>query len=59
MKIAIGIIAAVYILGFVGVMWAHTQLPATFGLALLRAALWPLAIVTGRWWPHGTPLPMD
>jgi hypothetical protein len=29
----------------------------TPGLALLRAAVWPLWIATGQ--PHGSPLPMD
>jgi hypothetical protein len=29
----------------------------TPGLALLRAAVWPVFWATG--WPHGAPLPMD
>ena len=59
MKYAIGIAALLYAVGFFGVLALHTQMPATLGLALTRSSLWPLAAVTGRWWPPGSPLPMD
>lgn len=57
MIIALRIIAGFYVAGFVLVFWLHTQMPVTFGLALLRSALWPVWVTTGR--PQGAPLMMD
>lgn len=48
---------AIYIVGFVLTMIVHVQLPVTRGLALLRAAVWPVYITTG--WPRGEPTMMD
>lgn len=47
----------VWFAGFLLIFAMHTQMPVTFGLALLRSLVWPIWIVTG--WPHGSPLPMD
>lgn len=57
MKILLIVLAAIYLLGAGGIFWMHTQMPVTFGLALLRSAVWPIWIATG--WPNGSPLPMD
>lgn len=52
-------IIAVYVAGFVVVLFGNLIfLPmVTPSLALLRAAVWPIFWLTG--WPAGTPLPMD
>lgn len=48
----------VYVLGFVFVLWIGISMgPVTFGLALLRALVWPWYLVFGT--PAGTTLPMD
>jgi hypothetical protein len=48
----------VYVAGFIVTFWVNaTSMPITPGLALMRAAFWPILLVTG--WPRGTPLPMD
>lgn len=57
MKWTLLLLGWTYLLGAVLVFWIHTQMPVTFGLALLRTAVWPAWIAFG--WPHGTPLPMD
>ena len=52
-------IFGVYVAGFVATLFLHLiylQM-VTLGLAMLRAAVWPIFWATG--WPHGTPLPMD
>lgn len=59
MKIALIAIAVLYASGFLLVLWMHTQMPATFGLALARSALWPISIVVREFVPRGTPLRMD
>lgn len=51
--IAVGL----YVVGIALVFMLHTQMPVTFGLALVRAFAWPLWILFG--WPRGAPLPMD
>lgn len=40
---------AVYMIGFVGVMWMHIAMeaPVTFGLIMLRSLLWPLYLFFG------------
>lgn len=45
--------------GFLAVLLLHLLAlrMVTPGLALLRAAAWPLWILFG--WPHGSPLPVD
>jgi hypothetical protein len=52
-------ILAIYIAGFLAVLIFHLALlqMVTPGLALLRAIVWPIFLLTG--WPHGAPLPMD
>lgn len=48
-----------YLTGFVVFFVFHILFlqMITPGLALMRAAVWPIFWVTG--WPHGAPLPMD
>lgn len=48
-----------YCLGFVVTFAGHVVFlqMVTPGLALLRAAVWPIFLTTG--WPSGEPLPMD
>lgn len=48
---------ALYFLVAVLIFWMHTQMPVTLGLALMRSAVWPVWIMTGR--PQGQRLPMD
>jgi len=52
-------IFGIYMIGVVVVFCLHIAFlqMVTPGLALLRAAVWPIFWATG--WPHGTPLPMD
>jgi hypothetical protein len=52
-------IFGVYMIGAVVVFCFHVASlqMVTPGLALLRAAVWPIFWATG--WPHGSPLPMD
>lgn len=57
MQLAIILAATFYVTGAIAVFALHTQMPVTFGLAVLRSALWPLWVTTGR--PHGEPLMMD
>ena len=48
----------IYVAGFALFFWVNLMIgPVTRGLALLRAAVWPIFWLTG--WPHGTQLPMD
>lgn len=43
------VIGAVYVLGFVFVLWIGiTMGPVTFGLALVRALVWPLYLFWGN-----------
>lgn len=55
--IVIALASAAYVVGFVSVFLVNSQLPVTLGLALARAALWPIWIATGK--PKGAQLPMD
>lgn len=57
MKTIFIVVFVIYLLGGAGVFWMHTQMPVTFGLALVRSAVWPIWIATGR--PRGSRLPMD
>lgn len=57
MRMIFMIATAIYLLGGVGVFAMHTQMPVTFGLALLRSVAWPVWVVLGI--PAGSPLPMD
>jgi hypothetical protein len=52
-------IFGVYVAGFVVILALHLMFlqMVTPGLALLRAAVWPVFWATG--WPHGSPPPMD
>lgn len=59
MRIAIWTAVVIYAIGFVLMMWMHTQMPATFALALVRSACWPVSVVKREIWPRGTPLLMD
>lgn len=45
--------------GFLVVLWCHLAFlqMVTPGLALSRAAVWPIFLLTGR--PHGVPLTRD
>lgn len=56
MKYAVLIAALLYVAMAMAIFAMHTQMPVTFGLAVLRSALWPLWIAG---WLKGTPLPMD
>lgn len=41
-----------YVLGFVGIFLLNASIgPVTLGLALARAAVWPIWVATG--WPQG------
>lgn len=51
MKAILSVLLVLYLLGAVGTFWMHTQMPVTFGLALLRSVVWPIWVTTGR--PHG------
>lgn len=51
------IVGAIYVVCGAFIFLMHTQMPVTFGLALLRSILWPIWIFTG--WPSGSPLPRD
>lgn len=52
MKIAIGIVVAVYLSGFVFFLWVNLMSgPVTPSLAALRALVWPIWLATG--WPQG------
>lgn len=58
MTMLIWTVGTVYVLGFVFVFAMEvTAGPVTLGLALLRATVWPLYLVTGI--PTGNRLPMD
>lgn len=57
MKTFIACVAVAYLIGALGTFWLHTQMPVTFGVALVRSFLWPAWVLTG--WPHGAPMPMD
>jgi hypothetical protein len=48
-----------YVVVFVLVLAMHVLAlqMVTFPLALLRALVWPVWMITG--WPNGSPLPMD
>lgn len=59
MNYLIAVAVVVYISGFVIMFAITTQLPNTFGLALLRSACWPASIVMREIVPRGAPLPMD
>lgn len=48
--------AILYIAIAIGVFAMHTQMPVTFGLAVLRSALWPVWMAGGL---HGVPQRMD
>lgn len=50
---------SLYGLGFVFAFWLNMQLPVTFGLALLRSALWFIWLGSGMRLLRGEPLPMD
>lgn len=56
MKYAIITASALYCLIAAGVFAMHTQMPATFWLAVLRSALWPVWVCGGL---KGSRLPMD
>lgn len=60
MRIASAIAVAVYLFGFILVFGFHAVAlqMVTPGLAALRAAVWPITVVTG-WTVRGRPLPMD
>ena len=49
--------AVIYAVLIVVVFVIHTQMPVTFGLAVLRSIFWPMWVLFGV--PHGAPLPMD
>lgn len=52
------IAAGIYVLGFLLFFFMELTVgPVTPGLALLRAAVWPIFWATG--WPHGSPTIMD
>lgn len=56
MKYAAVLAGVFYLVIATGVFTIHTQMPVTFGLAVVRAVLWPL------WFAgliKGSPLPMD
>lgn len=59
MKIALWLVAVVYVAGFVFNFYAMTQIApnATLGLMLLRSAVWPVYWATG--WPQGVRLDVD
>lgn len=46
-----------YMICFVIVAFVNLQTPATLSLALLRATVWPIWILTG--WPEGQPQDFD
>lgn len=48
--------AVLYVAMALAVFAMHTQMPATFGLGLMRSVFWPVWMAGGL---HGTPLPMD
>jgi len=56
LKTIIVIAAFLYAATAVMIFVMHTQMPATFALALLRSIFWPMWIAGGL---QGTPLPMD
>lgn len=56
MKYIIVVAVLVYWTVAVGVLAVHTQMPVTFGLAVLRSVLWPIWIAGGL---HGAPMRMD
>lgn len=56
MKIALSLIAGVYIVVALLVFIMHTQMPVTFGLAVVRSVLWPVWMAGGL---QGERLPMD
>lgn len=56
MKIVIVICAVIYVAVAFGVFAMHTQMPVTFGLALVRSILWPIWMAGGL---KGERLPMD
>ena len=62
MRYAVTSLFTLYAVIFIAIFAMHTQMSATFGLALLRSVLWPVW-VAGSWlgtqWLRGTPLPMD
>ncbi len=48
----------IYLAGFAFFFWMNLMIgPITPALALCRALVWPIWVITG--WPHGTPLRMD
>lgn len=58
MKDVLALVAVVYVVGFIAVLWFNLMIgPLTFGLCLLRALVWPVWVTTG--YPHGAPLMMD
>lgn len=47
-----------YAVGFLAVLLLNLAIgPVTVPLAILRAAVWPIFLLTG--WPYGKPLTMD
>jgi hypothetical protein len=56
MKYAIITAAVIYSAVAVAIFAMHTQMPATFSLALMRSVLWPVWMAGGL---QGAPLPMD
>lgn len=59
MMIIARVFLTIYLLGFILVFVLHALFlqMVTFELALVRSAVWPIYLTTGR--PYGTPLRMD
>ena len=55
----ITIAVIVYIVGFLFTFWVFSRMGGliSFGLCLMRAAVWPIFWTIG--WPSGERLPMD
>lgn len=50
-------VLCIYLIGACGTFWMHTQMPVTFGLALMRTVLWPIWATTGH--PEGQRMETD
>lgn len=59
MKTTLIATVGIYVAGFCLMLLLCTQLPNTFGLALVRSAVWPVSVLRHEIWPRGEPLPMD
>jgi hypothetical protein len=59
MRIVLVASSGLYVLGFALMFVMQTQMPVTFGLALVRSAAWPVSVATRSMWPHGAPQKMD